>query len=301
MKHLISLVLVLTGLVAGCGGAGRVEESRAVRAPSGAFVPPFKALEVTATQSRLLDLVPQMFVYAEGEYPGLFQEGTQTLEARYLGTDYIYREYKNGSYLGVTRDGFIFGLGPFTEYKLEKLGSLADLGPTIDLTTCARIPTVCEAKNKVLGQFLLDGDALSYDPNFVLTPSFPTAFAYGPVCAFGDCDSILQLTVFDSSGPAHRQLIAHFRSFSQFPLKPGVFPTNVSVSLLIVRSGFPDKLYELKCGEGVSDYCPPATMRKLGVFLSAGEHGAVLGFDDVILTASDGKTTKLGGQVSFSF
>lgn len=71
------------------------------------------------------------FEWAEWKYPELFPKGPASTRIDHLGTAYTVRSYGNGNHLGITDDGGIYGLGPYTAGALLRLGSLETYGALI--------------------------------------------------------------------------------------------------------------------------------------------------------------------------
>lgn len=119
----------------GCGGSGG-----APPAADQALVRTTASSEAAATgpslrgaRRRALVLGPDdpldagaVFDWAEWKYPELFPAGPGDVGVDYLGVHYTVRAYATENYLGITDDGGIYGLGPFTGDVLTSFGSIAD-------------------------------------------------------------------------------------------------------------------------------------------------------------------------------
>ena len=83
------------------------------------------------------------FDWAEWKFPELFPKGPASVQINHLGVAYTVRAYSTGNYLGVTANGDIYGLGPFTGNLLVPLGSLSAFEPQIRADRCSVYPGSC--------------------------------------------------------------------------------------------------------------------------------------------------------------
>ncbi len=148
-----SFVLVWTAVVlmAACGGGGDADTSRAQ-----GFVARMATAEPAAADARKRALgatvttldAAAAFDWAEYTYPDLFPKvpAPQNFSLPYLGVLYTVRGYANGNYLGVTPGNDIYGLGPFTNQELTRLGNLSEFAARIRADACSVYPGSCDAK-----------------------------------------------------------------------------------------------------------------------------------------------------------
>jgi len=78
----------------------------------------------------------ELFAWAQWKYPELFPGAPATQTITYQGVLYEVRAYANGNYLGVTPDGQIYGLGPFTSQALQGFGRLPDFAVEVSRVYC---------------------------------------------------------------------------------------------------------------------------------------------------------------------
>lgn len=81
--------------------------------------------------------------WAEYRYSETFPKGPSSISLDYQGVTYTVRAYPNGNYLGVTEDGGIYGLGPFTNNDLRGFGRIADYEAQIKADSCYVYPSDC--------------------------------------------------------------------------------------------------------------------------------------------------------------
>jgi len=143
------LTLAAVVLMAACGGGTDADTSRAQ-----GFVAQMAAAQPsTDTRKRALAGTEMTvdakaaFDWAEYAYPDLFPKAPAPLNLiyPYLGVIYTVRGYANGNYLGVTPSGDIYGLGPFTNQELKRLGSLSEFAAQIRADECKVYLGSCDA------------------------------------------------------------------------------------------------------------------------------------------------------------
>lgn len=78
-----------------------------------------------------------VFDWAQWKFPSLFPKGAQTTEIVFGGVGYSVRAYSTGNYLGVTRQGEIYGLGPFTNQQLQSFGLLSAWAAEVQADRCS--------------------------------------------------------------------------------------------------------------------------------------------------------------------
>lgn len=84
-----------------------------------------------------------LFDYAQYNYPSLFVDSNSLVQLEYLGTTYLVRSYPNGNHLGLTLDGRVFGLGPFTGDALTGFGRYSDYVAGMERDRCGFRPQWC--------------------------------------------------------------------------------------------------------------------------------------------------------------
>lgn len=159
MRRLVSLTLIgmaaLAGTIAACGSSSTEDAAAAFAqsiAESGAAAPR-RSLSVPVPQPAAqaanapVPTAAELFDWAGYRYPELFQPKPQGPDIRvdYLGQTYTVRAYDNGNYLGLTSDGRIYGLGPFTDHALTGFGQAADYAEMVAADRCAVYPGTCPA------------------------------------------------------------------------------------------------------------------------------------------------------------
>lgn len=166
MKALHTLsILTLATLLGACGG-GREPESApqavrdlvaAMNSQAGDSGPNRRAQALSVVGAKeLLD-------WAEYKYAGSFPKGPASISLDYQGVTYTVRAYPNGNYLGVTEDGGIYGLGPFTNNDLRGFGRIADYVSQIQADSCFVYPADCPTNppnNSLNGCTMAAGEAL---------------------------------------------------------------------------------------------------------------------------------------------
>ncbi len=147
-------VVSLAALIAlsACGGG---EEPRAAPAGASAFAARVHALQArsegpSADSSLVVVGAQELFDWAEYKYPSLFPKGPQNFSLVHEGVSYTVRAYPGGTYLGLTEDGRVYGLGAFTQGQLQAFGRLGDYSAQIQADRCAIYPGSCNS-NQPLG------------------------------------------------------------------------------------------------------------------------------------------------------
>lgn len=127
-------------LLAGCGGGDPRDATTAfvagiAKRPAATSFERLAATEVV-TEDEVLD-------WAEFQFPDLFPKGPTSFPLVYEGVSYTVREYVTGNYLGITPDGRIFGLGPFTNNVLTQFNDIAHWSPQVIADRCNIYPGLC--------------------------------------------------------------------------------------------------------------------------------------------------------------
>ncbi len=85
--------------------------------------------------------VDALFDWAEYKFPELFPAaGGMRFNLAYQGVNYRLRYYSTGNYLGLTDNDAIWGLGPFTDNQLMKIGMLSDYAQLVVDDQCKVYP-----------------------------------------------------------------------------------------------------------------------------------------------------------------
>lgn len=120
----LALLLVACGGAEGDERAARtvaLQKQEAPSAPATQRVAAIFGTEPAPTPKALFD-------WAEYKHPDLFHPRQQfsDIVLLHLGVQYTVRSYPNGNHLGITADGHVHGLGPFTNGVLVGLGHVVD-------------------------------------------------------------------------------------------------------------------------------------------------------------------------------
>lgn len=93
-----------------------------------------------------------LFDWAQYKFPDLFRTvSIPDMPFVYQGVTYTIRGFANGSYLGLTQDGKVFGLGPFTNFQLVAFGNAADYAAQVQADRCLVNPAACNPNNPPTG------------------------------------------------------------------------------------------------------------------------------------------------------
>ncbi len=85
--------------------------------------------------------VDALFDWAEYKFPDLFPAvGRQKFDLSYEGVNYRLRYYRTDNYLGLTSTNEIWGLGPFTNGQLMRIGTLAEYASLVVADECKFYP-----------------------------------------------------------------------------------------------------------------------------------------------------------------
>jgi hypothetical protein len=99
----------------------------------------------TVTADELLDWV-------EYRLPTMFPPGSPSIPLVFLGVSYTVRYYPaTANYLGVTDDGSVFGLGPFTGNLLVQFETIGFWAPQVVADRCNVSPASCGVADPSLG------------------------------------------------------------------------------------------------------------------------------------------------------
>jgi len=142
---------MLSALLAACGGgdgsprhadAGALELDRQFAYSAEAAVSTPSGDQKRALAATLNDIQGTLD-WAEWRYADLFPKGPASFPLTYLGVPYTVRGYNTGNYLGITANGDIFGLGPFTNQVLTAYGHVADYAANVRADACNVDPRSC--------------------------------------------------------------------------------------------------------------------------------------------------------------
>ncbi len=148
--HPSGLLALAAALLAACGGSGPEPATDAMAASmvQATNDTPRRALALAAPAAAAAAATPsaeQLFDWAEYRYPALFPPaiGSANFGYTYGGQAYTVRSWGNGNHLGLTPDGRIYGLGPFTGQVLTAFGQAADYAAMVTADLCRAAPESC--------------------------------------------------------------------------------------------------------------------------------------------------------------
>jgi hypothetical protein len=138
-------VLTLAALLSACGGGQEPDRMpqgvhnlvSAMHAQQSGASPNRRALALSAVGAK------EVLDWAEYKYAGTFPKGPASFALDYQGVTYTVRAYPNGNYLGITEDGGIYGLGPFTNFDLRGFGRVPDFAAQVQADSCFVYPGTC--------------------------------------------------------------------------------------------------------------------------------------------------------------
>lgn len=136
-------------LLAACGGNGPDPASVAMaEAMAGASdLVPRRALAAipAVAAAAAVPSAEELFDWAEYRYPELFHPRNtfENYALTHQGQAYTVRSYSNGNHLGLTPDGRIYGLGPFTAGVLTAFGKAADYATLVAADRCRVDAAAC--------------------------------------------------------------------------------------------------------------------------------------------------------------
>lgn len=126
-----AMLLLLTTLT-GCGSRDGATEMQA-------FVE--RVATASGPTKRIASVAPgvdaeSLLDWAQWKYPALFPIGAATQDIEHQGVAYAVRAYPGGNYLGVSRQGEVWGLGPFTGGALQSFGAVAVYAAQVQADRC---------------------------------------------------------------------------------------------------------------------------------------------------------------------
>jgi len=140
-------MLAVAVLMGACGGGDEPETSQAQSfvAQMAAAHPSTDARKRALAGTEIVVDAKAAFDWAEYAFPDLFPKvpAPQNFTLPYLGVIYTVRGFANGNYLGVTTTGDVYGLGPFTNQQLTRLGNLSEFAAQIRADACKVYPGSC--------------------------------------------------------------------------------------------------------------------------------------------------------------
>jgi len=152
MKPLHTLsALSLTLLLSACGGGHEGEPTAPTQRklgnsqPAADSAPDRRALALSVVGAK------EVLDWAEYRYSETFPKGPSSITLDYQGVTYTVRAYPNGNYLGITEDGGIYGLGPFTNNDLRGFGRIADFVSQVQADSCFVYPDDCPSNPPAAG------------------------------------------------------------------------------------------------------------------------------------------------------
>lgn len=109
-------------------------------------------MEMASLNSTTAVSAKDLFDWAQYKFPDLFRTvSIPDTPFVYEGVTYTIRGFANGNYLGLTQDGRIFGLGPFTNFQLVGFGNAADFAAQVQADRCLVNPAACNPNNPPAG------------------------------------------------------------------------------------------------------------------------------------------------------
>ncbi|MFO1253203.1 MAG: hypothetical protein U1E77_19190 [Inhella sp.] len=204
--------LAALSALSACGGG---EDPRAEQAGASAFAARVHALQArsetpSAALSQAAIGAKELFDWAEYKYPSLFPKGPQNFSLVHEGVSYTVRAYPGGTYLGLTDDGRVYGLGAFTSGQLQAFGRLGDYSAQIQADSCALYPGSCNS-NQPLGPvnecFLPASQALALGSRFQLSYSYDSTGRDGTASGEVTTESLVeQHTQFEGQPAVQRAM-----------------------------------------------------------------------------------------------
>jgi cytochrome c peroxidase len=108
----------------------------------------------------------ELMDWAQFRFPAFFPPGPVSFPVPAGAVTFTVRAYPTGNFLGVTQDGEVYGLGPFTGGQLLSLGFLSRWTAAVLADRCSVYPGRCPAPSGLDEQLrpLLAANGLSGDP-----------------------------------------------------------------------------------------------------------------------------------------
>ena len=156
-----ALVLALVTAMVACGGRDAVDSATAFVADLARSGPTKRTASVApgVDAESLLD-------WAQWKFPSLFPQAAATQVIKHLGVVYDVRAYAGGNFLGVSRQGEVWGLGPFTNGQLQSFGAVALYAAQVQADRCQVYAARCAPASALDQQLrsLIVANGLSGDP-----------------------------------------------------------------------------------------------------------------------------------------
>lgn len=152
--RLLSAV-ALAALLTACGGgtdertgarafvAQIATQSASSSVPDRRLLAAAPTVRATAVAATTMPTANETLDWAEYKFPTLFPKGPQSFPLDFQGVRYTVRAYSTGNFLGITADGAVFGLGPFTNNVLQGFGNISDYATQIRADACLVNPSSC--------------------------------------------------------------------------------------------------------------------------------------------------------------
>ena len=156
-SRLATALLATCTLLAACGGNGP-DVTQATATTSDVMRPSAPPL---AERKRALAAPPNgiqgTLDWAEWAYPQLFPKGPASYSLTHQGVGYTVRSYAGGNNLGITADGAIWGLGPFTGEVLTSFGNVRTYAAQVKADACSVHPGTCTPPASLVARAWQDG------------------------------------------------------------------------------------------------------------------------------------------------
>jgi cytochrome c peroxidase len=130
-RAVLASLAAVSALLAACGGG---DSDRSAQT----FV---EQLAAQGSTRRILSVAPgvdseALLDWAQWRYPELFPKGAGTVDIVHQGVAYAVRVYPGGTYLGVSRQGEIWGLGAYTGGQLQSFGPVRAYAAQVQADRC---------------------------------------------------------------------------------------------------------------------------------------------------------------------
>lgn len=135
----LGLALCVPLMLVACGGAEPPADAAARGfAAAVAVAGPERARVLAATGAAPVAIgADDWFAWVERSFPETFPSGPRTQTVDYANRLYLVRHYpQQDVYLGVTEDGHVHAMGPFTNWQVAQYGQLANYACIIDPGGC---------------------------------------------------------------------------------------------------------------------------------------------------------------------
>lgn len=158
----IRRLLTIAALLTACGGGG--DDAGETRS----FV---RRLAAVSPTERIASVAPgvdaeALLDWAQWKFPALFPQGAATVDIEHQGVAYAVRAYPGGNYLGVSRQGEVWGLGGYTGGQLQSFGPVAGYAAQVRADRCGVYADRCAAPTALDNELraLIAREGLTGDP-----------------------------------------------------------------------------------------------------------------------------------------